>query len=58
MASSPKGGNNFDRRQWRKQEEIVGGRGQQDASESEADAGSRNPGCKAPHWQAGEVWAD
>ena len=23
-ASSPKGGNNFDRRQWRKQGEIVG----------------------------------
>ena len=39
--ASPFGSNNDDRRQWRKH---CPGRGQQDASESEADAGSRNPG--------------
>ena len=35
--------NSDDRRQWRKQGGAVGGSGQQDASGSEADAGSRNP---------------
>ena len=35
--------NGSDRRQWRKQESCGWGRGQQDASASEADAGGHNP---------------
>ena len=43
-ASSPFGSNGDDRRQRRKQGGAVGAAASKDASGSEADAGSRNPG--------------